>query len=239
MKNYAPKSRIAPPLLAGVLLLLFVVIRVGLDEGGDVERSLAVQQALNEIPRQFQSPAGTWIYRRTVPVPSGQAELLGLTFHASLEYQRVGTFPPVTATIFIAYCDDVRSMAGHHPPTCYPASGWEMSPSEGGRFQFSHPSERVVKGQLYKFSRKTADKTDLWIMNGFFDGKGNFVDRLEDAESLAEGSLFSSQAMFQFQFLFQGDFRDVDIQGYAEEILGGIPGSVLVGGVDGGRRKKT
>ena len=237
MKNYATKSRIAPPLLAGLLLLLFVAIRVGLDEGGDVERSLTVQQALNEIPRQFQSPAGTWIYRRTVPVPSAQAEMLGLTYHASLEYQRAGTFPPVIATIFVAYCDDVRSMAGHHPPNCYPASGWEMSPSEGGRFQFSHPSERVVKGQLYKFSRNTTDKTDLWIMNGFFDGKGNFVDRLEDAESLAEGSLFSSQAMFQFQILFQGDFRDVDIQGYADEILGGIPGSVLVGGAAEGKRR--
>ena len=224
--------------MAGLLLLLLLSVRILLEDGSDAESSASVQQSLDSIPRQLRSPHGTWIFSRDVPVPSTQAELLGLTSFASLEYQRAGSFPPVFATLFIAYCDEIRSMAGHHPPNCYPANGWEMIESEGGPLDFTHSSEGVIKGQLYKFSRKAADKTDLWIVNGFFDGKGAFVNRLEAAESLAAGSVFSSKAMFQFQILFQGDFRDVDIEKYAGEILGGIPGSVLVDDAAEGMRRR-
>lgn len=225
-------------MLAGLLLVLLLSIRVLLEDRSDSENSALVQQSLESIPGQLQSPQGTWIFSRDVPVPSAQAELLGLTASASLEYQRAGSFPPVFATLFIAYCDEIRSMAGHHPPNCYPASGWEMSGSEGRPLEFIHPNEGVIKGRLYRFSRKAADKTSLWIVNGFFDGKGAFVDRLETAEALAAGSVFSSKAMFQFQILFQGDFRDVDIEKYAGEILGGIPGSVLVDDAAEGMRRR-
>ena len=229
VSNRASNLQNVAPLLAGLLLVLLLMIRIGFDDGEDSRSPVSVQQSLDAIPRQLGSPAATWIFLRDVPVPSTQAELLGLTSHASLEYKRASTFPPVFATVFIAYCEEIRSMAGHHPPNCYPSSGWDMDESEGGPFLIAHSSERVVKGWLYKFSRNTTDKIDLWIVNGFFDGKGGFVDRLEDAESLAGTSLFSSDAMFQFQILFQGDFRGVDIQEYAEEILGGIPVGVLVG----------
>ena len=119
-------------------------------------------------------------------------------------------------------------MVGHHPPNCYPANGWAMASSEGEPFEFGHAGDHVIAGRLYRFTRGGADNSQLWVMNGFFDRKGGFVDHLEAAESLASGSAFSSGAMFQFQILFQGDFRSVDIQQYASEILSGIPEDVLV-----------
>ena len=183
-------------------------------------------EALENMPPQLHSESGVWIRLREVSVPTDQSRLLDLNAFSSGEYRRLGSYPPITATLFIAYCRDARSMMGHHPPKCYPASGWrQVGPASN--FAISRSDGREIKAAVYKFTRHQADERELFVVNGFFAAGDFFGATLEEARDVVQPSLLGGQGLFQFQILLQDVGLTADVEEYAREIIRGIPPAVF------------
>ncbi len=184
-------------------------------------------EALEDFPVQLGDGAGIWIAVRDVRIPSSQERLLDLSSYVSREFRRLGSFPPVTATLFVAYCVDARSMAGHHPPHCYPASGWLMQGDETKTSTVLREDDRAVRYSVYKFRRDPTKKVDLTVVNGFFNRPGIFSATLQEASDSIGSGFFGRKGLFQFQILFQDLHAEADVTKYTEELIQGIPSAVF------------
>lgn len=221
------RCSIPVPFCAVLFILLAVIGRsIFAVEGSD--RAEPIQAALSSVPSRLVAPSGTWIKQREVPVPSRQAEIFGLSASLSAEYLRLQTRPQLRAVLFVAYCSDARTMAGHHPPRCYPASGWVMSsPVPENDFVFERPDGRRVLGTVYHFSREGVITANLGVVNGFFSSGEQFFRSMTEARKAVRPSLLGGKGLYQFQILFQGTMLNVDILGYAEEIINAIPEAIF------------
>ena len=217
----------ASPIISLVLLLGIFAIGSQLVTRSGAAMTKPVQDALASIPLRLNWGSSTWIKNGDVPVPSNQEKILDLNAHFSKQYRRLGKFPPITAILFVAYCSDARSMAGHHPPNCYPSSGWLMDESRTRKFEINREDGRIVKNCAYHFSRESKVVQSLTVVNGFFAPDEFFASTLEGATEVVRPSLMGGVGLFQFQILFQGDFPDADIEQYVGEIIGGIPKAVF------------
>lgn len=196
--------------------------------------SSSALNALVDFPDQLGGGDGIWIAVRNVSIPSSQERLLDLSDYVSREFRRLGSYPTVTATVFIAYCMDARTMTGHHPPHCYPASGWSMQAEETMTSSFLRKDGRSVEYCVYQFHRDPIKKKNLTIVNGFFAHPGFFAATLEEASEQVGAVFFGRKGLFQFQILFQELESGADVKRYAEELMQGIPSSVfdLAFGID-------
>ena len=184
-------------------------------------------KALGDFPRQLGEGDGIWVAVRDVRIPSNQERMLDLSSYVSREFQRLGSFPSVTATLFIAYCVDARTMAGHHPPNCYPASGWLFREDETVRSAIIREDDYVVNYSVYQFRRGPAETKALTIVNGFFTAPGFFTATLEEATEHIGSVFFGRKGLFQFQILFQDLGVEADVSRYAGELINGIPSTVF------------
>ena len=183
-------------------------------------------KALKSMPAQLQSDSAVWIRLRDVAVPTDQSRLLDLKAYSSGEYRRLGSYPPITAILFIAYSQDARSMMGHHPPKCYPANGWRsIGPSKF--FTINRAEGREVKAVSYRFSRQQGDQVELSVVNGFFAAGNFFGATLDEAREVVQPSLLGGQGLFQFQILLQDVSSTADVESYAREIIWSIPPAVF------------
>ena len=215
------------PAVALVMLLIMLMIGMRIITRTDPTMSQPIRDVLASIPQRLNWGESTWVQSRDVPVPSNQEKLLDLNAHFSKEYLRLGSFPAITAILFIAYCADARSMSGHHPPNCYPSSGWIMDPSQTKTFEVTRLDGRSVKTCAYQFLRERGGTQNLTVVNGFFSPEEFFTSTLEGAREVVRPSLLGGMGLFQFQILFQGVYSEADIQEYANEIIGGIPKNVF------------
>jgi hypothetical protein len=216
-----------PPLFAALMLAAIVVSRGMVTSYADPIAIEVIQQALENLPPQLGEEKIVWIQTREVAVPTGQAQLLGLSAFLSREYRRLQTFPSVTAILFIAHCADSRSMSGHHPPNCYPSSGWTLNDDQNFVWKITRPDGKIMEAKAYFFTRTGDLANQLWVVNGFFLSDNFFAATLEDAEQIAKPSLLGGTGLSQFQILLQGDFRAADVRKYGTELLQGIPSSLF------------
>lgn len=216
-------DRAAPAMAFGLLLVMFGINVIFAGKIDDKTAEGPIQEVLSSIPGQLVSSTGTWIRSQNVPVPSGQARLLSLGAHVSSEYLRLGEFPSVTAILFIAYCRDSRSMVGHHPPNCYPSSGWIMDVESTRLLEVARDDGRIIPAKIYRFSRENSAASDFQVVSGFFSSGEVFFSTLEGILEVKKPSLLGGSGLFQFQILLQGDYSDADVEEYAFEILEAIP----------------
>ena len=215
------------PAVALVMLLIMLMIGTQIITRTDPAMSQPIREALASIPQRLNWGESTWVQSGDVPVPSGQERLLDLNAHFSKEYLRLGSFPAITGILFVAYCADARSMSGHHPPNCYPSSGWILDSSRTRTFEITRLDGRMVKACAYQFSRQRGGTQDLTVVNGFFATEEFFASTLEGAREVVRPNLLGGMGLFQFQILFQGVYSEADIKKYAREIIGGIPKNVF------------
>ena len=215
------------PAVALVMLLIMLMIGMRIITRTDPAMSQPIREVLASIPQRLNWGESTWVQSGDVPVPSNQEKLLDLNAHFSKEYLRLGSFPAITAILFIAYCADARSMSGHHPPNCYPSSGWIMDSSQTKTFEVTRLDGRSVKTCAYQFLRERGGTQNLTVVNGFFSPEEFFASTLEGAREVVRPSLLGGMGLFQFQILFQGVYSEADIEEYASEIIGGIPKNVF------------
>jgi hypothetical protein len=222
-KEESRRKLFVPPLFAVLMLAAILASRGLVTSHADPVAIEVIQRALANLPLQIGQAEQYWIKTREVPVPTGQAHLLGLSAFMSREYRRLQTFPPVTAILFIAHCGDSRSMSGHHPPNCYPSSGWTLGLEQSFTWEVPRSDGRVMEASAYHFSEADDSLSNLWVINGFFMSGNFFAATLEEAERVAKPSLLGGNGLSQFQILLQGDYPAVDVEKYGTEILQGIP----------------
>jgi len=211
----------------GILLVMLGISGIFTGKNDGTTSGIPIQEVLTKIPGQLASSTGTWIRSRDVPVPSSQVRLLDLSAHLSVEFLRLGEFPSVTATLFIAYCNEARSMVGHHPPNCYPSSGWFMHTESTRSLEVVRSDGRVIPAKIYRFSRESSGANKLHVVSGFFSPGEVFFGTLDGILDVIKPNLMGGSGLFQFQILLQGDYSDADVEGYAIEILEAIPEAVF------------
>ena len=184
-------------------------------------------KALENFPEQLGDGDGLWIAVRDVGVPSRQERILDLSSHVSREFRRLGSHPPVLATLFVAFCIDARTMAGHHPSHCYPASGWVAQDDGVTVSTVMREDGRDIECRVYEFRRDSVNDVNLTVVNGFFAAPGDFSATIDEAFEALGSVFFGRRGLFQFQILFQDLKPGVDVMLYAAEILRGIPSDVF------------
>ncbi len=206
------------------MLCVFQLTAIWIGGKPAVDLSGRVEAAFESMPDRLESDSAVWLQNRVVPIPSNQEEILRLTASVSREYARLGTYPPVTATLFFAFCEDARWMVGHNPPVCYPASGWTMHADETQTRRVIHSDFYAVEYSAYRF---TNSDLELAVVSGFISAPSIFTAGMEEAKMNVRPSLLGGQGLCQFQILFQGAIPGSDLHQYAAEILRGIPRMVF------------
>lgn len=198
-------------------------------EHGASERDVDVEEARERvraamalIPDQL-GEMSQWIKVSDEEVPPTQADMLGLNAHVNRVYQRLGDVPLRRATLFIANSADARSMAGHHPPNCYPSSGWQFDEFEVLSRVLLAGSGDLLPVRIYRFTGGSENGIRLWVVNGFLMPDGRAAATLEETAEIAARAVTSRLGLTQFQIVFQDDLPAADVERYAGEILGGLP----------------
>ena len=210
--------------MVGIAVLAVASLIFGVS--GDVPSEAAVtrqqekiEEAFSRIPLQLGADS-TWIRRKEVPIPTGQLAILGEVAYVSLQYQRLGSSPPILATLFMVHCRDARSMSGHHPPICYPASGWvtEGVPREDS-LVLSSGIELLLSG--FQFHRGSNGRV-LTVVNGFLIPGQGPVGVAGDAQASVVTLSRAVLGISQFQVLFSGPMPIDESFRYTKEILSGL-----------------
>jgi hypothetical protein len=71
-----------------------------------------------------------------------------------------------SVSVVIVHCQDVRDLAGHYPPICYPSAGWtESPPREVAEFEIS---DLKIRATRYVFLRHRESSAEASRLLSFF-----------------------------------------------------------------------
>lgn len=207
------------------LVLLAVAAWRHWSESDDVRlnpnREAAIRAAFADLP-DLLGEEGVWIRTSDSLVAPSQASMLGLSAYVNRGYQRLG-IAGVRARLFFAHSSDARSMAGHHPPNCYPAAGWELLVPNGELIALKDSNGNSMPARLYQFVGGDAEASPLWVVNGFLLPGGGGVASLEEAGALMKSAKSAQMGLTQFQIVFRGDLNIGEVTQYALELLSSLP----------------
>lgn len=193
-----------------------------------VDSDSVIADAITRIPKVLEASDCIWVATREVPIPTGQSEMLQLEAAISREYRQVGTSPMVVATLFVSKVRDARLMTGHHPPICYPASGWNLEgDGDLGGLGVMRDDGIMVRYRIYRFTRAAGPVPELTVVSGFWNEDGMSSASLDSAIETSLGGESGGIGLSQFQILFQEDHSDVDLQRYVTDLLGALPEAVF------------
>lgn len=223
-----PSWRWIPIPLALAVILVAYGLRSPAERSESWEvRTETIRDAFMRIPKQLGEEA-TWVELGEVPIPTSQSKMLGLDAYVSRRFRRLRSAQDTTMTFFLAHTPDIRYMTGHHPPQCYPASGWLSRDAGVSEFSIDHPSGIEIKAAVYRFEMPGPTKTiHLTVVNGFLLPVLGSTARLEDTRSLSSSGAQTMLGISQFQLLFEGQISTEDVISYADEVIRGLPASVV------------
>lgn len=118
----------------------------------------AVRDRVAEIPYAVGSLVGT-----DVEVVQAAARML----RPNAIFQRMYRDPiggQTTSLVFV-HCEDVRDLAGHYPPVCYPSAGWTQIQSEVVHINVAGKSAPATR---YEFQRKSGNTVEQVVVVSFF-----------------------------------------------------------------------
>lgn len=212
--------------LSPMICLLLLFGGIGLmddqEERFHPQREADIRAELERFPEQL-GPGGRWVAVREVPIPTNQSRMLGLVGFVSRQYQRLGVSPPLRANIFVAHAQDARSMAGHHPPNCYPASGWSLASDSQRDLECLGPGGIALPFRLYRFSLGLDERTPLWVGNGFLMPEFGAARTLEETERVSGRAETSRLGLLQYQVLIEGGVPSDVVAQYLCELLSTFP----------------
>ncbi len=229
LRLYPRSAILAPYMVMGIMLGGWFWLRES-GRASDiqaVDRRARIAAAFDAFPERL-GDEGQWLLFHEVDVPTRQTAMLGLTAYVSYSFARVGVSPPVRATVFVANATDARTMAGHHPPNCYPASGWAMTRIDGDSVRgFASTLGITLPAKIYRFERGSENGRVRWVVNGFLIPNEGAVATLEETSVVSARSATSRLGLTQYQIVLDGDLKMVDVERYASEIIGSFPLELL------------
>jgi hypothetical protein len=218
---WAPIASLAALAVSGYLL--------SRQEGTDLAQAAARAQAVRSSLAAVPFVADDWV-GADCPLPAGAAEILMPTAVLSRRFAELGTGR--RATLGIIHCGDVRDMHGHHPPSCYPASGWQPRPEGHDRVRLSFGEARF-DASLYRFSSTdaTGARREVSVV-GFFvlpdaDGGDSLTSDMSALRSRAALLDISRLGVGQIQIVIDGWPPVAEVEGIADELLAIVPADCL------------
>jgi len=161
MKNQ-PISRMAmyAPLVCFVLLVGMIVVRSRPHYPPEkIEAYDArIKRAVERIPYKI----GDWVGTDQEVTEAAQ-KLLKPNVLLERRYQNLSTGR--TLSILFVHCGYIRDMAGHYPPVCYPASGWQPTGSRPAKVVFNEHWRDVRE---YTFERSLDGRRSGLKITDFF-----------------------------------------------------------------------
>lgn len=213
VNRVAPVACLVALLAAGAMLSH----RATGDRGQAVARARSVRSSLADVP----FVGGNWV-GADCPLPAGATEILMPTAVLSRRFTELGTGR--RATLGIIHCGDVRDMHGHHPPSCYPASGWH--PREGGhdRAAIVLDGERF-DANLYRFGSTDASGAvrEVSVIGFFILPDGTITSDMAQLGSRAAKLEISRLGVAQIQIVMDGWPSIDDMAAAAQELIDLIP----------------
>jgi hypothetical protein len=222
-------NAIAPACAIVAFLLLAVLQGWG---GSSVDRAEADRRVELVGARVAAIPyrLGDWV-GRDIELPAAALEILHSSAAVSRSYSNLRTGDQ--ARLAIVFCGDVRDMLGHHPPACYPSSGWSAARASGdlpgGATLQLMLHGREVGANVFRFEKPDKAGVDRRItIVGFFTLPG--VGMTPDPDVVRSRSTrrtVSARGAGQVQVLFDG-FPDLErVSAVAADLLESIPASTF------------
>ncbi len=135
-----------PPIATGLILSVFLVWNLASNARpvASPEYLSSVREAVREIPYSIGPLIGV-----DLEVVTAAAEML----NPNVILQRVYRDPLLghSVSLVVVHCQDVRDLAGHYPPICYPNAGWEES-ADSSTLSFKLDDSSILASS-YAFER--------------------------------------------------------------------------------------
>ena len=213
-------------LMVVAILVIAAPLTIGQGVDPDIkEKQEAVREAFADFPDRI-GKQWEWLEISDVRIPSSQAKMLDLNAFVSKKYQLLGESPVLQCTLFLANSIDARSMAGHHPPNCYPAIGWMSQEAAEREFRSTIYGDVEMCFMVYSFERGTSSQL-MRVVNGFVLPSGMMASRLADASQLMGRAETSREGLTQYQLIFSSNVSVERAAGFAEDIFGSLPIAIL------------
>lgn len=212
--NKAPHRLLAPVLSAVLLAALAGIgtLRPHPPQGVDayVERIVA---AIDDTPYRI----GSWTGRDLTAPPTEAVDMLRPSRVLHRGYAHDGTRD--AARLVIVHCPDVRDMAGHHPPNCYPATGWTAIGTENFTLALFGREQTLA---LHRFSRQDAGtRKTITVASGFIvpDNDDTLIPSMEELRSVSENRRRTKLGAAQMQIIIDTNAQQDEIRTVAATLL--------------------
>ncbi len=214
----------APAACCAAFLIIWIVGRLdGSAQSRDQvdARVNSAEVLIDAIPYRLGAWAGI-----DVAFPEGVLEILHSEAATSRAYTHLTSGDQ--ASFSLVFCGDVRDMLGHHPPSCYPRSGWEVGPDPTTRLSVRVGSRRA-DANIFRFRMVTSEGVERKIsVLGFFVLPT--VGFTADAQLVSDAAMrraISAQGSGQVQVVMDGWVEASRIKAVAEDLLGAMPASTF------------
>jgi hypothetical protein len=185
------------------------------------ERFAGIARAFGEVPYAV----GGW-YGVDVPLPAAANEILRPTAVLSRRYQELGGGR--SAILGLVHCADLRDMLGHHPPRCYPASGWQLAP-DGSAIVEVRLGGRATPARMFHFNRtdRSGLREELTVLGIFLLPDGTSATEESAVSDRAGSRELSSDGLAQLQLVIEGWAEPPELVDIADPLLAGLPRTLL------------
>ena len=185
------------------------------------ERFADVALAFREVPYAV----GGW-YGVDVSLPAAASELLRPTAVLSRRYQELGGGR--SAILGLVHCADLRDMLGHHPPRCYPASGWQLAPG-GSEVVEVRLGGQPTPARMFRFDRtdRSGLREELTVLGIFLLPDGSIATEEAAVSGRGGSRILSSDGLAQLQIVVEGWATPAEMADIADSLLVAIPRELL------------
>jgi hypothetical protein len=187
---------------AGLLVCLLASgrLQTSAPEGHEAYIS-SVTRAIDDVPYRING----WTGSDLTTAPPQAVEMLRPSRVLHRGYSDAATGESIR--LVIVHCPDVRDMAGHHPPNCYPATGW-VSEGQGAAGEIEVGiRDRRERMALHTFSHmdKTGARRLVTIASGFLaPGSRGLIPEMSGLRRVSENRRDRRLGAAQVQMIFDG-----------------------------------
>ena len=223
-------KRLAPYMAIGFL------VTSGMIEAGQSEPPESLSRYHDDIAEQvsqFPYQLGKWVGRDVV-IPTSAQEILRPNGLISRRFSRYGDDGALTFALI--HCIDLRDMHGHHPPRCYPASGWSFDDSGFGE---SSPDRETIEVSIggdmsemavYRFMQGGQMESDnrLVVVSIFMTPMVGMVNDMATLQKIgAMGRGASSLGVAQIQLVFDGGMSPDELRMTVNDFMSNMPRELI------------
>lgn len=206
-KRKAYRTRRFYALLVGIVLLVMSGVGYRFLQAELLlvaETPIKLKVPLSNFPMQV----GTWA-GKDIPIPAAIQRVAGNDDFISRGYVNLETGQWVN--LYVAFSARPRTMLGHRPQICYPASGWQHRSTE--HIQITRTSGLIAPCLLHRFAMPAPrhDKTvvlNYYILNGVITDTESGFSGVSDRSPEIQGRLANYVAQVQLSSELENSLRD-------------------------------